>query len=78
MQNPTHEQAAMSALGLSEAEIAALPRARRGPFRAPAPKVQITLRLSQTLVDQLKATGPGWIHRLEEWLERSARPATKG
>jgi uncharacterized protein (DUF4415 family) len=60
--------------GLSDAEMAALPRARSGPVRKQVPKAQVTLRLSQPLVDQLKATGPGWVHRLEQWLEQSVRP----
>lgn len=74
MQQQTQKQAAVSATGLSEAELAALPRARRGPFRKPAPKVQVTLRLSQTLIDQLKATGPGWINRLEQHMEQWVQP----
>ena len=77
MQNLTpRQQAPQSALGpsgLSETELAALPRVRTGPVLKQIPKVQVTLRLSQPLIEQLKATGPGWIHRLEQWLEQSAR-----
>jgi uncharacterized protein (DUF4415 family) len=78
MQNPTSRQngpeGVVGPSGLSDAELAALPRVRRGPVRKPVPRAQVTLRLSQTLVDQLKATGPGWINRLEQWLEQSVRP----
>jgi uncharacterized protein (DUF4415 family) len=74
---PKASQGAVGPSGLSESELAALPRVRRGPAPKHIPKVQVTLRLSQTLIDQLKATGPGWIHRLEQWLEQSARPAAK-
>lgn len=78
MQNQTLRQdapqVAVGPSGLSDAELAALPRVRRGPVRKQVPKVQVTLRLSQPLVDQLKATGPGWINRLEQWLEQSIRP----
>lgn len=78
MQNQTARQnSAPGATGLSDAELAALPRARRGPVRKPAPKVQVTLRLSQTLIDQLKATGPGWINRLEQHMEQWVQPQTK-
>jgi uncharacterized protein (DUF4415 family) len=78
MQNQTSRQdapqVAVGPSGLSDAELAALPRVRKGPLRKPVPRVQVTLRLSQTLVDQLKATGPGWTNRLEQWLDQSVRP----
>ena len=78
MQNQTLRQdapqAAVGPSGLSDAELAALPRVRTGPLRKPVPRAAVTLRLSQTLVDQLKSTGPGWINRLEQWLEQSVRP----
>lgn len=79
MQNQTARQdGAPGAIGLSEAELAAMPRARRGPVRRPVAKVQLTLRLSQTLIDQLKATGPGWVNRLEQHMEQWVQPKTKG
>ena len=78
MQNQTLRQdaphVAVGPSGLSDAELAALPRVRTGPVRKPVPRAAVTLRLSQTLVDQLKATGPGWVNRLEQWLEQSIRP----
>lgn len=78
MQNQMTRPDTPSAIGLSEAELTALPRARRGPVRRPVPKVQLTLRLSQTLIDQLKSTGPGWITRLEQHMEQWVQqPKTK-
>lgn len=45
----------------------------RGPQKAPT-KTQITLRLSQEVLDYFRATGPGWQTRidsaLKDWLAK--------
>jgi uncharacterized protein (DUF4415 family) len=49
---------------------------RRGPQKAPT-KERITIRLSSSVVENFRATGPGWQGRidsaLEDWL-RTHRP----
>jgi uncharacterized protein (DUF4415 family) len=44
---------------------------RRGRPKAESPKVQITLRLDAGVVDELRATGPGWQTRANTILKRS-------
>lgn len=49
---------------------------RPGRPPLPAPKRQVTLRLDATLLDQMRATGPGWQTRINEavreWLAKRA------
>jgi uncharacterized protein (DUF4415 family) len=51
---------------------------RRGSGRPPlpAPKRQVTIRLDATLLEEMRATGPGWQTRINEavreWLARHA------
>jgi uncharacterized protein (DUF4415 family) len=53
-------------------------RGQRGPQQAPT-KAQVTLRLDRDVVDQLRASGPGWQTRANDILRRSVlRPASRG
>ncbi|ODT62390.1 MAG: hypothetical protein ABS77_07020, partial [Phenylobacterium sp. SCN 69-14] len=51
---------------LSAAELAAFPRTRNkgGRPRSANPKQQVTLRLSQSVLNHFKATGAGWQARI--------------
>ncbi len=44
---------------------------RRGRPKAASPKVQVTLRLDAGVVENLRATGPGWQTRANDILKRS-------
>ena len=52
---------------MTQAELAAFPRTRRGPQQAPV-KRQVTLRLSPDVVDSFRATGKGWQTRIDQAL----------
>ena len=56
---------------LSAAELAAFPRTRNkgGRPRLANPKQQVTLRLSQSVLNHFKATGAGWQARIEDVLK---------
>jgi uncharacterized protein (DUF4415 family) len=47
--------------------------ARRGRPRKDAPKIAVSIRLSPDVLEQFKATGPGWQTRLDaalrDWLQ---------
>lgn len=49
---------------------------RPGRPPLPAPKRQVTIRLDAALLDQMRATGPGWQTRINEavreWLAKNA------
>jgi uncharacterized protein (DUF4415 family) len=50
---------------------------QRGPQKTPT-KAQVTLRLDREVVDQLRASGPGWQTRANAILRRSVlHPATR-
>ncbi len=53
--------------GLTDIELAAFSKTRGRPKSA-APKVHLTLRLSQDVVDGFKAGGRGWQSRMDEAL----------
>lgn len=66
---------------ITEAEWARMKPAPKRPVGRPpveAPKTRITLRLSQHIVDQFRATGRGWHTRLnaalDEWLKDHPTP----
>lgn len=46
---------------------------RRGRPRLDHPKRQITIRLDSDLVDQLRASGPGWQSRVNAILRKAVR-----
>jgi len=52
---------------LPDCVLAAFPKTRGRPKSA-TPKVHLTLRLSQEVVDGFKAGGPGWQSRINEAL----------
>jgi uncharacterized protein (DUF4415 family) len=60
---------------LSEAELAAFPKSRRGRPRLAEPKRQVTIRLSQEALRLVQADKPGWNRRLEAALMTSGVPA---
>jgi uncharacterized protein (DUF4415 family) len=47
-------------------------RGERGPQKAPV-KQRISIRLSPEVVEQFRATGPGWQTRIDEVLKASLR-----
>ena len=53
---------------------AVLSQLRRGPGRPPAdrPKVPVSIRLDQDVVDHFKATGDGWQTRINSILREAA------
>ena len=61
--------------GLSEAELAAFPKTRRGRPKSAKPKRQVTVRLSQDALRLIEADKPGWNRRLESALMTSGVPA---
>jgi uncharacterized protein (DUF4415 family) len=65
-----------SALPVEEQEKLRSLKQRRGPQQA-APKELISIRLSQDVVSQLRASGRGWQSRvdehLREWLKKPKR-----
>ena len=61
--------------GLSEAELAAFPKTRRGRPKSAEPKRQVTVRLSQDALRLVEADKPGWNRRLEAALMTSGVPA---
>ena len=49
--------------GLSEAELAAFPRTRRGPQKTPTKRL-VSLRLDPQVIEHFKAGGAGWQSRI--------------
>ncbi len=73
--NPeTTEDEARGARPFREAfpEMAAGLRRSRGPQKAPT-KQLVSLRLDQDVLEQFRATGPGWQSRMNDALRRAAR-----
>ncbi|MNI32695.1 hypothetical protein D3C73_866160 [compost metagenome] len=46
---------------------------KRGRPKLERPKVQITLRLDQDIVERFRAGGPGWQSRMNEALKKAAQ-----
>lgn len=46
-------------------------RRSRGRPKSDAPKTQVTLRLSQEVLEHFKSGGPGWQTRIDETLKKS-------
>lgn len=44
---------------------------RRGRPKSTAPKQQVTLRLSASVIEHFKNTGPGWQSRIDEVLRKA-------
>ncbi len=61
---------------LPEGEKKVLRGLKRGPQKAPTKKL-ISIRLSQDVVHEFRATGPGWQSRvdsiLKDWLKKKAK-----
>ncbi len=61
---------------LPESLRAMLSSRKRGPQKAPTKKL-ISIRLSQDVVHEFRATGPGWQSRvdsiLKDWLKKKAK-----
>lgn len=49
---------------------------RRGPNRKPT-KIPISLRVDPDILDAYRATGPGWMSRMEVAIARAARRLVK-
>ena len=50
---------------------------KRGRPKLDHPKVQVTLRLDQEVVDGFREDGPGWQGRINEALKKSIRRRTR-
>lgn len=48
-------------------------RRSRGRPKSDAPKTQVTLRLSQEVLEHFKAGGPGWQTRIDDTLKKVIR-----
>lgn len=46
---------------------------KRGRPKLERPKVQVTLRLDQDIVERFRAGGPGWQSRMNEALKKAAQ-----
>jgi len=44
---------------------------KRGRPKLEQPKLQVTLRLDQDVIDRFRATGPGWQSRINEVLKKA-------
>ena len=60
---------------LTERELASMrPAKKRGRPSKAVPKVLLTVRLDPEIVEYFKATGPGWLTRINEALAASIIP----
>ncbi len=58
---------------LTEKDFARAQAVRRGRPRLAAPKQQVTLRLSPSVLAYYRAKGPGWQTRIDEDLQKLTR-----
>jgi len=75
--NPEWTEAMAAAVVRLEALPEGLQRKLRGRPRAAVTKQRTTLRLSREVLEQFRATGPGWQTRIDialmDWLEGRGR-----